>query len=82
MLSVYSATNYILDLTAKKIPGLNAETFQIIKDGYTVEPVELSVDESDLCLSLARELSRSGDIEPQVFQDRNRRQILLLFQSL
>ncbi|KAF9343364.1 hypothetical protein BGX34_006861, partial [Mortierella sp. NVP85] len=34
----FFATNYILDLTAKKIPGLNAETFQIIKDGYTVEP--------------------------------------------
>ncbi|KAK3815351.1 MAG: hypothetical protein J3Q66DRAFT_402300 [Benniella sp.] len=62
----FFATNYILDLTAKKIPGLNAKTFQIIKDGYTVEPVELSADESDLCLSLARELSRSGDIEPQV----------------
>ncbi|KAF9344922.1 hypothetical protein BGX34_005206, partial [Mortierella sp. NVP85] len=39
------ATNNILDFRAKKIPGLNADTFQIIKDGYTVEPVELSADE-------------------------------------
>lgn len=61
---------------------MTAETFEIIKRQGAVELVELPKGQEALCISLGRELARTGRVALKLYEDPAESEIMLLFQVL